>query len=386
MFCDSYMFDTFFKVLGISFFSEEDWSDEVQQIAPSLLRNSKNSTPRDPTHSCPACSHLHTSDHLILIHIPTWWAQRWTLTPWCRIKSTRIIHRRTIHIYRPKTVFTDSIQIQHISTLFRTMTVQKCKWPRDLAIQWMLYQHLLQNRLFPTQWCQKKRMVNLSLWSQQKAATQRWVMWMSAWGYSTNYLHRENYQMTPPQMTSQSGFYNTETRSPPFNQINPGQHNTHGQYDKSPPLSVQNKPLTIGGHANYENISPPSATALRNSSAESFQTPDSWHHQPGHKDYRLTHNNYQQNVATQQTPSYHQQNAEFTPLPSPETSPPCEYQARPATGRVVPSNVTVNFNNFGNSHIGIDAPLEFPLSFDFHDITQQNQCVQQQSFVNYAWN
>ena len=178
MFCDSYMFDTYFKVLGI--FSEEDWSDEVRQIAPSLLR--KNSTLRDPTHSYPACSHLHTSDHLILIHIPTWWAQRWTLTLWCRIKSTRIIHRWTIHIYRLKTVFTESIQIQHISTLFRTMTVQKCKWPRDLAIRWMLYQHLLQNRLFPTQWCQKKRMVNLSLWSQQKAATQRWVMWMSAWG------------------------------------------------------------------------------------------------------------------------------------------------------------------------------------------------------------
>ena len=203
-------------------------------------------------------------------------------------------------------------------------------------------------------------------------------------GPSTDYLYRENYQITPPQMTSQSGFYNTGTRSPPFNQINRGQHNTHGQYEKSPPLSVQNKSLATIGQANYESISPPSATVLRNSSAESFQTPDSWHHQPGHKDYRLTHNNYQQNVATQQTPSYHQQNAEFTPLPSPETSPPCEYQAKPATGRVVPSNVTVNFNNFGNSHIGIDAPLEFPLSFDFPDITQQNQCVQQQSFVNYA--
>ena len=190
--------------------------------------------------------------------------------------------------------------------------------------------------------------------------------------------------MTPPQMTSQSGFYSTETRSPPFNQINPGQNNTHGQYENSPPLSVQNKSLATSGQANYESISPPSGTALRNSSAESFQTPDTWHHQPGHKDYRLTHNNYQQNVATQQTPSYHQQNAEFTPLPSPETSPPCEYQARTATGRVVPSNVTVNFNNFGNSHIGLDAPLEFPLSFDFPDITQQNQCVQQQSFVNYA--
>ena len=203
-------------------------------------------------------------------------------------------------------------------------------------------------------------------------------------GSSTNYFYRQNYQMTPPQMTSQSGFYNAETKSPPFNQTNPSQHNTHGHYEKSPPMSAQNTSLVTAGHANYESISPPSATALRNSPGESFQTPGSWQHQSSHEDYRLTHNNYQPNVASQQTPSYHQQNAEFTLLPSPETSPPCEYQARPATGRVVPSNVTVNFNNFGNSHIGIDAPLDFPLSFDFPDITQQNQCVQQQSFVNYA--
>ena len=203
-------------------------------------------------------------------------------------------------------------------------------------------------------------------------------------GSSTNDLFGEKYQMTPPQMTSQSGYYNTETRSPPFNQINPSQQNTPGHYEKSLPLSAQNALLTTTGHAKYENISPPSATALRNSSAESFQTPGSWHYQLSHKDYRLTHNDFQANATTQQTPTYHQQNAEFTPLQSPETSPPCEYQTRQATGRVVPSNVTVNFNNYGNSHIGIDTPLEFPLSFDFPDITQQNQCVQQQSFVNYA--
>ena len=199
-------------------------------------------------------------------------------------------------------------------------------------------------------------------------------------GSSSIDLYREKYQMTP-----QSGYYNTETRSPPFSQINPSQPNAAGHYDKSPPLSAQNTSLTTTGDANYENISPPSATIPRSSSAESFQTPGSWHYQLSHKNYRLTHNDYQPNATTQQqTPTYHQQNVEFTPLQSPETSPPCEYQARPATGRVVPSNVTVNFNNFGNSHIGIDTPLEFPLSFDFPDITQQNQCVQQQSFVNYA--
>lgn len=55
--------------------------------------------------------------------------------------------------------------------------------------------------------------------------------------------------------------------------------------------------------------------------------------------------------------------------------PACAYHESKHAGadRVVPSNVTVNFNNFGNSHIGIDAPVDLPLNIDLSDFPAQNQ-------------
>ncbi len=80
-----------------------------------------------------------------------------------------------------------------------------------------------------------------------------------------------------------------------------------------------------------------------------------------------------------------QGNNTSTPYSSPPgnyTPAPCLYQgARPGSDRVVPSTVTVNFNNFGNSHIELDAPFDVPLQFDIPDITQN---IQQKSCLNYA--
>ena len=189
-------------------------------------------------------------------------------------------------------------------------------------------------------------------------------------GNPTYYLYKEKgtYHLTPPQ----NGFYGPQTTSPPFNQVNPNQY-----FENSGSFSGPNAPPAASSSAKLESISPPSAAFPRNSSVESFQTPGSFH-QPIQRDQYKPSHSYKTQASQQGT------SVESSPLQSPDTSPQCEYQARPATGRVMPPNVTVNFNNFGNSHIGIDTPLEFPLSFDFSDITQQNQCVPQQSFVNYA--
>ena len=202
---------------------------------------------------------------------------------------------------------------------------------------------------------------------------------------NTNYFNIHghqpgNYQMTPSQITAtqmHGNFYGS--KSPPFNQGNVQPTAPGASYDGSPTAPLGNSTNT---QAKYESISPPSSGTVK-SSPESAQTPGGWYQQ-NCGDYRLTHN-YQPN--TPQHTHDTRQGTQATPLQSPETSPPCAYQDRPAADRVIPSNVTVNFNNFGNSHIGIDTPIDFPLNFDFPDITlqqNQNKCVQQQTFVNYA--
>ena len=203
---------------------------------------------------------------------------------------------------------------------------------------------------------------------------------------NTNYFNingqQGNFQMTSQTSTvpMQANFYGN--RSSPFNQ-GTLRSDAPASYNTSPTAPLSNSAVSSNTQtqAKYESISPPSSGALK-SSPESTQTPGGWYQQ-NCGDYRLTHN-YQ--PTTPQHDHDTRQSTQPTPLQSPETSPPCAYQNRQVTERVVPSNVTVNFNNFGNSHIGIDAPIDFPLSFDFPDITLQNQtqCAQQQTFVNYV--
>ena len=164
-----------------------------------------------------------------------------------------------------------------------------------------------------------------------------------------------------------NGSYNWYSTPPVMNGFShPGQYSMNGQHH-DPALSP-----AIGNSGCYE---PRASTPVGESSPPMSYNPS----QPSHSGPVVPKGSNSHNSSTLQG----------TNNPNPYSSPPgnytpapCLYQgARSGSDRVVPSSVTVNFNNFGNSHIELDAPFDVPLQFDIPDITQN---IQQKSCLNYA--